>query len=101
MTLALSNLSASFKLRFVDDFQIEQFVILLTTFPELQAVSPHLNARTRQHVAQETKGSFTPDPARHHALPACGVKKPLVIAQRWHIIDCGVTTKYNRGTRFS
>ena len=43
---SLFNLRASFKLRFVDYFQIEQFVILLTTLPESQTVSPQLQPHT-------------------------------------------------------
>ena len=46
----LSNLSASFKLRFVDNFQIEEFVVLLTALPESQTISPQLQATT-QHAA--------------------------------------------------
>ena len=50
-----SNLRASFELRFVDDVQIEQLVVLLTALPELQTVSPHLQVTlTLQLAAQET-----------------------------------------------
>jgi len=43
MKIVLANLRSFLKLRFVDNLQIEEFVILLTALPEPQTVSPQLH----------------------------------------------------------